>query len=855
MVILQRICKQTAHISLFAVILFLSLSPTSCTPPDAPAGSGYSIDVASTTEGDIPIGMGVEVILGVKNFTATVQHLYFDFQSKDLSLAQGGGVVLSGSNVTIDLEGTALIRFTVTGLTVGKHTVKVRAENGSSSATCDVTLSFSDRVYAVNITNTPVLRVGEQMNLDLQVVDMQDPQHLFYTTPGYKVSVRSLDDKPAMIWLGVDLIWDNFTGANVENTQLIQWNNNEYVALYKGFSIGEHKVEFKVTDPKGISSRSVHTLQIDSTKLVLKPRNVPKDTVKVTDEYYVSYDVDYLGHPNNKVSVMWEPCSFNGYLIVPDLLLEGVKNPPAGEWSEFRFSDQIGVTAYPKSPVTYPNGGVQGFTMHVRDMYGWETSYDYVFNVESSQFNASITPPVSPYYANHLKSAVFSISNYPKGMTYRYKLVPPHQNSTPLFLYDKFKYDTWYDVNLAGADGTPFNQQIFYGFGYEVDAAGFDIIIEDKFGSERRLNYLQLITPNKLTVNVSPSATNLVVGDAARGTVTFNLNLSLPKSDASAFTRTELYISDCDPTAIVEVDGTRVEYDPITKMFKGFTTTTTPKVKYTPTRAGIYTVAFSPVLWTGGGKNNTVTAKVNTIANFGSFAAAVDKSDYLIPYEDPRVYQDITVTLTSAQEPAGIYDWDDANHIGTSVKYEGIGSVGRVAYLGGGVPVEITRGGVMDLKGAIGKTFTLRYYPAAINNGSYDRVKLTFTRKDGATTQVNFNIEAEDEGFEVVIGGMFGNTDKVGTVSLTSNLVDVTSKSKYYQGGYQLQSHEFNKQAGTGKALIENCPLVKGFLKLKHTALEFGWVSLKKAVVVDENRVVVTGICDPEKPYYINPAD
>lgn len=758
--------------------------------------SNYKVEVVSSAEGDIPTGAPVEVVLGFKEFSAKVQQLSFDFPSASLALEVGGATVVPGVRTSVVLEGTSLAKVKVTGRKAGTHKITVRAENGEASSSCVVSLAVSDRVYRVELLNNPILPlvVGVKEALSLKVVDAQDANHLFYQTPGYTISAKSLDAAPAFIQLGVTEVWDNTVDPAVVGSVPLNWASNEGNALYRALSVGEHKVEFSVTAPDGAVSRTVHTLQVDSSKVVLKPRQEPKKVVKVTETHDATFDVDYCGHPTNKVSLMWERLPIGDpYYTAPDVTIDFVR-PKAGEWTEYKYAQAIGATSYPFAPAKA--GAKQGYRLRVRDMYGWEQAFEYRFEVTSSEYAVSVVASNKPYIQNLINSASLRIENYPANMQFRYKLVRAESGYLAVAFKEK-AYDTWYDVNLAGSKGEPYEISMSFAYGdLYWGIAGFDVVVEDKFGEQRTAKFNQAFARNELKFR--PNATNLTATVGTPITWLCTLSTTDGKTDQYTFENARWTGSAYDPQAgTLTANNTPFQAPLVGVPPQAITSGSAVSMSYTPSKAGVHEIKMFLASWCDiTAQSVETTVRINVLPNAGSFLVSPDKTQYDIPYADSRVYQDIAVTLASANETAGLYDWDTAFQSGTSIRYVSNNS-GRLYVLDeSGQEVLLTPGATVPLKWAVGKMVRLRHYPAAVNNGSIERINLTATRKDGATASTTFTVDAEDQSFELKerpSGWGDGQGVSYPKVGQEYNIpIEIVNRSKYYRGGYKLKSYRFD---------------------------------------------------------------
>lgn len=779
--------------------LFLTLAAVfvACKPSDHQAENNYRVKANSSNRGDVATGYATEITLEFTGFSAKVQQLSFYFSADQVSILVDGTNPAPGQRVPVVLDGTTKAKFKVTGLKAGTHSVTVRAENNGVWSSCVVDLSISDRVYRIQVLEDPAKRlvVGWHEPFRIKITNEQNPNHLFYATPGYKLFVRSLGDAHSIIEFGMTEVWCNVPDSvAIEDNDPIQWANNETIMVYRAFSAGEHQVEFKVQAPDGSFSRTVVTIPVDESQVELTPRQTPKTVLCVTETHEATFDVNYLGHPKNRVALMWEELdSDDPYCVAPDVTIDFVR-PAAGEWGPFKNALIVGSTSYPRAPGQF--GSKQGFRLHIKDMYGWSQSFEYRFDVVASNYKVSLVESDQPYVQNVLNHINFRIEDYPSNSQFRYKFVRPESTWCSITFLDR-DYDVWYDLDLSGQT-EPVERSVSMGYGNDVFGS-FTLVVEDKYGVQNRVDYQRDFEPNELDLTLSKEYMTTTVGVP----VTVVGTLNIPQEDQHSYKDVIWKAPRHDPqSGLLKVEGQELKmaasgpYQEV--MPQTVVSGERVAISYTPSTPGLHEIRLTPVSWYGDGHTRgqvRKTLRVYASSNHGSFVATPDQRNYEIPYVEERVHQDVYVALASENESEGLYDWDATYHIGTSVYYSSTGSMGQLfAVDGSGKEIAIAPKSTLPLQYAVGKTLHLRHYPAKVNDGSLERIALTVTRRDGVSTSATFTIDAEDKGFELVEdqADWHRNYPKVGR--LYTIPVKVVNRSKYYRGSYTLKSYVLTKE-------------------------------------------------------------
>lgn len=840
-----KIVKILTYIAGLILAMFAGVG---CEPQFEPEVSQHELLMQYPTEYlDVPVGIAYEFGVSFQQVPTEPSKMRLLFDAEHLTITYDGSSIGSGQDIDVRFEdGKKRMRFNAIGRKAGVYKVEAMSDARTWTATGAFNITVKNSAYVVNLIDEvlPTIRVGEQRALNIEAIDVENPSHKFYNTPGFTVSARSLGDVPSIIDLGGELTWNNYI-APFENISLpLNWQDNKYIVTYKSFQPGEQRIEFTITSPRGDVSRTVHTLHVDSSKINLIPNRTAGDTVSVTEAYEVNYKVDYFGHPHNQLTCMWEPLpSTDPYHQSPKLFLDGKMDPEAWVWGEYRRPDVFGFSAY---PIAANKGGMskQGFRLRVQDMFGWDTTLEYRFDVKMSEFDFRvIAPTVTPLTQNSLYSCQFELTNY-HNCKYRYKFVRPYDVDNTVVLYD-YSYSTaaaevWYDLDLSGSDGKRYVHSVQMGYASNIGDAASDgvieVVIEDEFGSQRIARGVFRFEPNQVSVSTSQKPLSLVVGQSA----TFNVSLSAAAPDNTTFKNVTLEFNNYEPLKeSIEVDGQPL---PSSAPYAVTVNKKAVSVKYTAKSSITKRLGYGISTWTGQKAYNSI--EVASIIDCGAFLATLDKSLYEIPYDDSRVSQDIALTLASEQELAGLYDYNPSNRTGTKISYTSMWNRGRlVAITPSGQEIALSSMPLL-LEYVVGKTIKLRHYPdATVNGGSGENVRITVTRKDGVSAQCSYQLNAEDKSFVVE---KFADWTKRTVNGKGTVNVSIRNLSKYYKGSYRLHSSEYypgpDIQPNVIPTLTQELPLPKApdFNKtisanIWETANRVGKVDLNRITIADDN--------------------
>ncbi len=285
--------------SLYFKVLTLSVlllcGMVSCSQSEIPSDPHKRIlSVTIGPTGDILIGETAVFEIHAQDFASTNHEVYCTFDETEVVCRINSVSVASGHRMSMPVDGRT-IRIEAIPQVAGDIKISLWVADGSSRVSQVLTLSGVDKVYRVELQNTPSpMYPGLRRSIDLLITDPEKPDLI---AVDYTVSAKVIKGK-GVVHILDEMVWNDTLPDFAPCASVVK--NAKWAMMYTGLEVGENQIKFTVQDAEGRESSSVQTIQIAPSEFEIDTvQKTPTPVIERNERYLVHFFIDDKGNYTN----------------------------------------------------------------------------------------------------------------------------------------------------------------------------------------------------------------------------------------------------------------------------------------------------------------------------------------------------------------------------------------------------------------------------------------------------------------------------------------------------------------------------------------------------------------------------